>query len=417
MNLVKKLTSLILVFTLTGCNLVNNKGLVQMLTKVERSGVLNKDATESVATLKSLNKEFVDIINNRPLITQRVEQLAGYNRPITLRREVGPKRVEKAKDWVKKIEDKSNEIIKLIYTLGKKNHELKKGTNQLVLSEEEISENEFIILYSLVFLRNAYNGVGKQLMSYVNTLSKNEKSNKESIKFFFGKFLSLVGMIKVIDNDAMTTLTKLRHMKEVGILNNVLVKNIDKMMSFTEHKQPSRISTVKSSLYKSLSDENIKKIEGLKKDFNASFENKTILFDPSNPDHPLIHPFVVVGNLTWGLINTLAGLGIVLAAAIASPFTPYVDFPRFAIAGNGKQIYADVCGMSPFAGKMSLGLFELDNCTGWRFATEHEGMHANQSALLGPLYIPLAVVSLMLIPVNGEFMEHWADAWAGTNFY
>jgi hypothetical protein len=68
--------------------------------------------------------------------------------------------------------------------------------------------------------------------------------------------------------------------------------------------------------------------------------------------------------------------------------------------------------MSPVAGKMSLGLFELDNGSGPSFATGHEGAHAVQSAILGPLYIPAVLVTYALSGFDQGFMEDWADAWA-----
>ena len=106
------------------------------------------------------------------------------------------------------------------------------------------------------------------------------------------------------------------------------------------------------------------------------------------------------------------GAGVVLTAAIISPFTRHVDFPTIKVSASGQQIYVDVSGLTPVPGKMSLGIFELDNHSSYFFASGHEGGHAKQSALLGPLYLPVVVFSYIIQGHSASFMETWADNWA-----
>ena len=75
------------------------------------------------------------------------------------------------------------------------------------------------------------------------------------------------------------------------------------------------------------------------------------------------------------------------------------------------QIYADVCGFPAIPSKMSMGIWELDFCAGYNFAAAHEGGHAKQSAILGPLYIPAALLSYAINGGHGGFIESWADDW------
>jgi hypothetical protein len=99
--------------------------------------------------------------------------------------------------------------------------------------------------------------------------------------------------------------------------------------------------------------------------------------------------------------------------AVALSATGLIRLPRFAVAQNGRQIYVDVTGSNPLGiyGKMSMGLFELDNGTGYSFASGHEGAHAIQSALLNPFYVPVVLFTYMVSGFDRGFMEEWADAW------
>ena len=141
--------------------------------------------------------------------------------------------------------------------------------------------------------------------------------------------------------------------------------------------------------------------------------------------------FIWIGNLTWGLPNTAAGVGVIAILGtiklLVYPFNPRIGLPLFALSSNGKQIYVDLdlyeISFFLFSGKMSFGLWEIEfRHDLWRKPlgsrlSEHEGVHAIQSALLGPLYLPVIFVSYLFAGFrpNSGFMEDWASDWSGES--
>jgi hypothetical protein len=94
---------------------------------------------------------------------------------------------------------------------------------------------------------------------------------------------------------------------------------------------------------------------------------------------------------------------------VISPFTDSVDFPSFSLSSNGKQILVKINGYGP-PGEMSMGLWEISSWGGG-FASTHEGGHAFQSALLGPLYLPVVLTTYAIFGWDCGFAEEWATDW------
>lgn len=123
----------------------------------------------------------------------------------------------------------------------------------------------------------------------------------------------------------------------------------------------------------------------------------------------------ILSNLVWGLPNTIVGGAIAAVSMIASPIFKG-EMPTFSASPNGKQIHVGN-SILPLPGyEMSLGLFHLDSndYTGGSVAA-HEGGHADQSALLGPLYLPVIGVDYAKNSHSGSFMEDWADDLGGVD--
>ncbi len=103
----------------------------------------------------------------------------------------------------------------------------------------------------------------------------------------------------------------------------------------------------------------------------------------------ILNTLIIMSNLTWGLPNTLVGVTVIAVGAIAAPFSPILDMPRFEKSESGKQIAVNVDNLFMFPSNVSFGLFQLkSNMEG---ADDHEGGHAVQSAILGPFYLPVVV--------------------------
>ncbi len=122
-----------------------------------------------------------------------------------------------------------------------------------------------------------------------------------------------------------------------------------------------------------------------------------------------INVLTIVGNLTWGLVNTLLG------TVVALPFLLTGSLPR--VSNNGKQLQLMPAFMEAKQG-LSLGI--------WSFGKVdplHEGGHAIQSAILGPFYllaigIP-SVMSALLAPLRppGRHEKSWFEVWASQLGY
>jgi hypothetical protein len=137
---------------------------------------------------------------------------------------------------------------------------------------------------------------------------------------------------------------------------------------------------------------------------------QTLLYVPGQA-FSFVKLLAVISNLTWGLCNSVVGLGVIFWAMIASPFSEYVDFPSFTMSENGFQIWVNATGAIIPWMAFSLGVFVFGSSSE-PYAGAHEGGHSFQSAILGPFYLPTVGISYLIQGHYGSFMETWADGWA-----
>lgn len=296
---------------------------------------------------------------------------------------------------------------------------------------QAIVEVEILLLNTLFSIREIANASTIKFLNIMNKFDKEYfdelEENQNFKKYLFEEYTKTLAISKIAAKDIEKTLISLKEMREGEILSEEQVKYITSLVSqrTTKEKQPQKEITEITN--ETLTDEGKDLLFKSIEDQHKEFETLTFLYDPAQNDHPAVHALVIIANLTWGLPNTLVGLGFVLTAAILAPVTqgmgaivrlsgyePYfmeMRFPRLKVAASKMQIYADVCGLNYIPSKMSAGLFELDFCTTYNFASGHEAGHAKQSALLGPLYFPAAILSYTLNMGHGGFIESWADAW------
>lgn len=118
-----------------------------------------------------------------------------------------------------------------------------------------------------------------------------------------------------------------------------------------------------------------------------------------------------LGNLTWGLCNSILGLTASLLFCI--PPLLFGKLPKIGLSPTGEQILVQTpVAFIPF----SLGIFHIGQNDS---KAKHETAHSRQSAALGPLFLPLIAVDyLILCPllslIIGEptsIMENCADKW------
>lgn len=227
------------------------------------------------------------------------------------------------------------------------------------------------------------------------------------------ELLKLLGVSLVIDQDLQKVKTTIKNLDQAITLDESLEKNLVKSNRKILDNRKDKLEKYrlnKPFCAENTEDQTCLAIEAQRKALIEEFQNVSFLYTPGNKYFLITKILTTVGNLTWGLANTLIGAGTVLVTMAVSPFSDYVDFPSFAISASGMQIYVDVSGIAPFGGKISLGLFELNNGAGYYFASEHEAGHAIQSAILGPLYLPTVLVTYALFGIHDGPMEQLADA-------
>jgi len=162
--------------------------------------------------------------------------------------------------------------------------------------------------------------------------------------------------------------------------------------------------------------------------------------DCQPPEHRrLTNALVVASNSVGpGAINSAVGLLAIVGSAIAAPFSDAIEVPRLRWSRSKLQIVATIADHW-YRGGTSLGLFLIEGSDSLERKSEedyelhllHEGGHAYQSALLGPLYLPVVGVDYALHgggnhhfyfmhardrgglsrdPERDAFVERWADA-------
>lgn len=321
----------------------------------------------------------------------------------------------------------SLEIQKLIHTIGRQQYESTKRQFVRKVTEDAIM-SEILTLYGLQYTKRAYETCAGVTYHYMNEFAVEKYDSMESVVGYrqqlLSKFFGLTGMLKVISKDSKTVLKRLSELKENNLLSQVHIDLVDDLLGEMGSSEQKFTKFTNEVIDSGLSDEMHNTYEELQKESDKIFANKTILFDPANPDSAVVDILVVLSNLTWGSVQTGLGLGIILTHAIIATPASWVlgaifpDYfrplrgPQLKRSLNGNQIYANVCGLPAIPSKMSMGIWELDFCAGYSFSSGHEGGHAKQSALLGPLYLPAAILSYTINGGHGGFIESWADSWS-----
>lgn len=296
-----------------------------------------------------------------------------------------------------------------------------------------MGESETLTLLSLLSVRQfarvgaalTLNIMGKVGDGVYETVPGAMSAREELMK----DYLALLATASVAGNDLKTTMDGLADMRRRGLLSSSIEKRVNQLVSTIGARDKTENKKLRNQVRSEVKGQARNDLEKAVAKQHEMLVGKTLLFDPAHPDQPALAVLVIASNLSWGLINSLVGLCAVVIAVVAAPtsqivasvirafgfqpaFTP-MDFPSIHLSENGMQIFADVCGLTPVAGEMSAGLFELANCTG-SFAPGHEGGHAKQSALLGPFYFPAAMLSYIMYGFDQGFIEDWADAWRVT---
>ncbi|MGZ3794442.1 MAG: hypothetical protein ACXVCP_18995 [Bdellovibrio sp.] len=310
-------------------------------------------------------------------------------------------------NYLDKVEGASGRSHEIIYSISK----------EALLSKDSIaSAKDYTLVYfGLMYQAYVYQTLVKNLsVIAVASSSQNFDKSQEILDFrreLLKRYFSYVGLQTIIHKDIARVLTQLKKYKKAGVLLRPLDEAIGENLSMIASQSRSEHSSLKNVLGQASAQQQQQFKTEMDK-FLKAFDKVSLLYNPAQKASALFNVISWVGNLTFGLINTLLGAGVVVLTAIVSPFSSSVDFPTLKISASGSQIYADVSGMGPMAGKLSLGLFELDNYAGYSFSSDHEGVHAIQSVIFGPFYLPVVVASYMMSGFDNGFMEDWAWEWA-----
>ena len=416
-KLLHKLALLAIIFNLVGCNFMKTKHLdspfkavmKELTADLEQRGTdADRIRLERAQRINSLKKAIFDRLNDRPKLTGAMSDHVDDTHNFVQANQF------KLQEWLKEIKSLQEELIGLVQEIGRENFKVNRR-GQALNSKEDIAKNQMLIYFALQYLREFNKKQLQVILPLTMASLKRDFDKNQAIVDFRTEILDLhltmVGSVQVADKDIEMTLISLNSLNKQKALSKNLSKAIKKSLKSVNKKEAPHRKGL-SHTHEILNEEEKANFNKLKADYNKKIAGMSFLFDPANPDSIISKMLVTISNLTWGLVNSVIGAGVVLTAAIVSPFTTYVDFPTIKLSASGQQLYVDVSGLTPFAGKMSLGIFELDNHGGYYFASGHEGGHAKQSALLGPLYLPVVVFSYVIQGHSGSFMETWADNWA-----
>lgn len=423
---------------MVSCKVVSNRsinrnfdGFVESLENNQKS--LDNDIKIQMAEeLKTKANQIAKLINRAPRLETWRDREYGPGRERSV--DVYNESKDKIRTWMLDVKNLTMDIHAITYEAGKNSYATSED-GRMLNSPVQMAQNEMITLYSLTYLRNLSEGYITRSLGYINKLASKKmqkfSANDDEFKLeVMEQYMAYMGMMKIIDEDAKKTLTKLKRMRDNKILPIEYSENISTLLNEGKKKNKKKMDAFAKFKTETLTQEQVKEFDNALAQFEETFEKKSLLFDPANPDHPLLHLFVIASNLSWGLINTMVGVAFVATAAILTPVSRVVnglintlaprfmfrmyefEFPQIRVSQSKMQLYANVCGLGIVSGKMSAGLFELDFCSGYSFASGHEGGHAKQSALLGPLYFPAAILSYIMVGGHGGFIESWADIWA-----
>ncbi len=428
----KKLFSLFLIFLIsTSCKYGSTDGVEKPYKKLVKNLQDKYEENKSLSDLYRLDMA-KKVQNDSEELVAQVNEVKKFSRKyyvfenkenVTTRLDDMKSRIS---DGLKLCEDKSLDLQKLIYGIGK--HSYEKNKDKLVHAVlGDIIDSEILTLFSLQYIKRVYETCAGLTFHYMNEFSVEKYDDRPEVLSFrkelLSKFLALTGMLKVISNDSQNVSQGLLELKENNYLSDDQVELIEELAMSMKNATGKLQEFTDSVLEKGIPNELKDTYKEALAKSDELFKDKTLLFDPANPDHPVLHLLVILSNLSWGSVQSAIGLGIVLThTLIMTPASWVLDalFPRYfmplrgtkiKIARNKMQLYADVCGFPAIPSKMSMGIWELDFCTGYYFASAHEGGHAKQSALLGPLYLPAAILSYAINMGHGGFIESWADDW------
>ncbi len=404
-------------FQLIGCKIVKSNDIDNSLEDYNELISGDLELAQQVAVNQKIleqSEKLNDAANDAPSVkfsSRSSNSQARRNDKEVYRQSTYDKETKEIVSWIEEIRAELDGMVQIIKDLGRQNYENVDGVP--VLSLKQIHANEMSIYYALTYLRNALVGVSTKTTSYLSKLDNSNLDKFETIdenrRIVLEEFLGTVGLVKIIENDIIRTLNKLKQIQTTSTESLVGNEMVSELMNSIQEKERDRVSRVQNALNDHATAEERGAIQEQVAKYDSEMAEKSILFNPNQPDHPLVHLLVIASNLSWGLINTLVGLGFVIVRVL---LTPILGVPDIRISASRMQIYADVCGLGVPYSKMSAGLFELDYCTNYHFASDHEAGHAKQSALLGPLYFPAAILSYILVLGHGGFIEHWADAWS-----
>lgn len=419
------MTVVLILPMLVACKDDGDPLLIQELRAISQDRALTKETRAHAKKLLSLQKAVQRSLRKNPSLRALPdnEEKLSLNEAKSLHTENQKEVVEVLDEQMKALKnltDNIKELSKLKYTPG--------------ISPEVIAESETLALMNLLILKDLSQASARRTLMLMTKFDKSYfdqvEENKEIKEKLLADYNMSLAINSVSSNDLKIVLAQLSEMRAEGILPHTLADSITKLVDRLGGQEKAKRQEVSSLLKESITEKAQDTLAQAIQKYHGQIAGMSFLYNPALPDHPLIHVLVIVSNLSWGLVNTLVGLGFVITAAIVAPITMAAGatirafgyeplfyemrMPRLSIADSNMQIYADVCGLGIVQGKMSAGLFELDFCTWHSFASDHEAGHAKQSAILGPLYFPAAILSYVLNAGHGGFIEDWADAWATT---
>ncbi|MBI4042238.1 MAG: hypothetical protein HY391_02070 [Deltaproteobacteria bacterium] len=381
---------------LSGCQFSNVSAIDQAVDEVVP--VFFQRRAALIEKIRTVGKLANERVNALPVLEEAIsDQVADAEEFVRLNQ-------EKIETYLTSIEEPLIELRKIIWSLSKEVYESSDA--------ERIFRDDALLFFALQYQIHAYQSVLEAATPLLFAFAHPHFDSSERIRSFrdilIRHFTACLGMTLVLSQDVDSILRQMHDLASRDVVHPAWVRSFAHAVagiaqSSAEGRE--KIERVNEKIPSEKRDEFLSSVAEIYQKFN----NASTLYSPYRSDSVGVNILVWFGNLTLGSFNTFVGLGVILFCMIASPFSPAIDFPTFSISQSGNQLHVAV-GRWTYKYYFSLGLFEF--ASGSDAASDHEGGHAKQSMVLGPLYLLFILGSYAIEGLEGGLMERWAKAWA-----
>ncbi|EQC44155.1 hypothetical protein M901_1972 [Bacteriovorax sp. DB6_IX] len=265
---------------MVSCKVVSNRsinrnfdGFVESLENNQKS--LDNDIKIQMAEeLKTKANQIAKLINRAPRLETWRDREYGPGRERSV--DVYNESKDKIRTWMLDVKNLTMDIHAITYEAGKNSYATSED-GRMLNSPVQMAQNEMITLYSLTYLRNLSEGYITRSLGYINKLASKKmqkfSANDDEFKLeVMEQYMAYMGMMKIIDEDAKKTLTKLKRMRDKKILPIEYSENISTLLNEGKKKNKKKMDAFAKFKTETLTQEQVKEFDNALSQFEETFE-------------------------------------------------------------------------------------------------------------------------------------------------